>query len=71
MKRYDDVEIIQRLSMTYVMQMESAEVKLRLVVSLIAALARVATIVTVLASTMRMSAAAERAAYATTTPMGA
>jgi len=62
--------IIQRLSMTYVMQMESAEVKLRLVVSLIAALARVATIVTVLASTMRMSAAAERAAYATTTPMG-
>lgn len=56
--------------MTYVMQMESAEVKLRLVVLLIAALARVATIVTVLASTMRMSAAAERAAYATMTPMG-
>jgi hypothetical protein len=62
--------IIQRLSMTYVMQMESAEVKLRLVVLLIAALARVATIVTVLASTIRTSAAAERAAYATMTPMG-
>lgn len=58
-------------STTYVMQTESVEEKLHLVVSSTVDLARVATIATALASMMQTWAVAEHAAYATTTPMGA